>query len=179
MDNRGDKSCTARSSRASTLLHTLSMSQAEPDVSVIRQTLMNGCNNYIHNSLPTYLLDVSRLHVQIATDRIPAGGVGDITLVSRDQVSKQILIQVEEDLKAIPPSSREKWCQVGRSEPFSVSTKLFYSHDRPAYWDTNSNIATLFCRIGGVSTSPRLSRYSRQARSYLQKGLKSYSSSAG
>lgn len=86
------------------------MSQTEPGVSVIRQTLLNDCDNYIHNSLPTYLLEVNRIQVQAPTDRIRR--LGDIKLVSRNQISKQILMQVEADLKAIPQSGREKWCQV-------------------------------------------------------------------
>lgn len=89
------------------------MSQTEPDISVIRQTLRNYCDNYIHDSLPTYLLDVSRIQVQVHPTGRTICQLGDIKLVSRNQISKRILMQVEADLKAIPQIGREKWCQVG------------------------------------------------------------------
>lgn len=85
------------------------MSQAEPDDTAIRQMLLNDCDNYIHNGLPTYLLDISR--IQGPTDRIR---LSDIKLVSRNQISTAILTQVESDLRAIPHSGRDKWCKVGR-----------------------------------------------------------------
>lgn len=89
------------------------MSQSEPDVSVVRQILLNDCNNFIYNSLPTYLLDVGRVQAQVgaASDRICP--LQDIKLVSRNHISKQILMQVEADLEDIPLAGREKWCRVG------------------------------------------------------------------
>ena len=125
------------------------MSQ-EPDDTATRQTLLSDCDNYIHNSLPTYLLDISR--IQRPTDGIR---LSDIKLVSRSQISKAIMIQVESDLRAIPRSGREKWCKVGR---LVVPSTEIADLGRPACKDTSPNTATPFCRIDGVLTSPHFSR---------------------
>ena len=132
------------------------MSQGEPDNTTVRQILLNDCDNYIHNSLPTFLLDISS--IRTPTDPIR---LNDIKLVSRSQISKAILDQVESDLRAIPSFDREKWCKVRLDRPRS-ECRLIDDRGRPGCVDTSPNTAMLLRRIDGVGTSPHFSRCCRE-----------------